>query len=225
MSGVGPSITTNFDDEKALQDKLLNEHKELMRQNIAKTRELMQGYMPVSGPGEQGALEKVAYQAGLTPEGQVGEILTKMIASVLMAIFGTHYWVQHSFFNDAKLKGTAYIPGDDGKYPPIRLIDSQGNPYGEALNNEAITRDLIRQNGLVPPPSYEESWLSSWDTYQAFMSGPNSLTDEQKRRTLLVGGDVYSKGYDQSQTNTQQKAYDSMMANKAAQPKPPAPKP
>jgi hypothetical protein len=213
--GANPPILRAMNEQQDLQEKLKKEHEDMVRAQIAKYHEYMQNKMP-SNRSDQGVLEKVAYQTGMSAEGQVGEILTIMIMSALMSLFGTHYWIQGALWKDAQRRGLAYEPGADGKYPKIYAqYQSDGTPVGEPLSKENITRDLIRQAGYVPKPSYTESWKNSWDTYQAWMVGPNTLTDEQKRRTLMVAGDAYNK-LERSDT---QKRYDAMMANQRPVPK------
>lgn len=210
--GANPPILRALDGQQDLADKLKKEHEEMVRNQIAKYNEFMQNNMP-SSRGDQGVLEKVAYQTGMSPEGQVGEIITIMVMSALMALFGTHYWIQGALWEDAKRRGLAYEKGADGKFPKIYGgYQSDGTPIGEPLPEDQVTRDLIRQAGYVPKPSYKESWKNAFDTYQAWMVGPNSLTEEQKRRTLMVAGDVYNNSGNRSDA---QKRYDAMMANQA----------
>ena len=132
---------------------------------------------PSSGSPEaaarEGAMQKAAHLAGLTPEGVAGEILTIWLVNALMLLFQTQYHVQERQFKNAQDNDIAYMQKRSGKWPKIYPLGEDGLPDFDAKPNTdgTASAEEVIANGYVPPPDMNRAIAEQWKLYESQMWG------------------------------------------------------
>lgn len=144
-------------------------------------------------PHRQSANEKAEHLAGLTPEGVAGEMLAAMIFHLFATILNLAYIEQKRKFAKAQSMGKSYEQRADGSWPHIYPIGKNGKPYvpktadGKNIDwtrvntDGTASRQAVRANGFVPPPSLEEAYEMHLADFMLDMNGQAALTPYQRR--------------------------------------------
>lgn len=123
----------------------------------------------------EGAMQKAAHLAGLTPEGVAGEILTIWLIHALMLLFQTQYHVQERQFKRAQDNDVniAYMQKRSGKWPKIYPLGENGQPDFDATPNTdgTASAEEVIANGYVPPPDMKRAIAEQWKLYESQMWG------------------------------------------------------
>ncbi|MBN9288867.1 MAG: hypothetical protein BGO43_07995 [Gammaproteobacteria bacterium 39-13] len=146
---------------------------------IQKQNNIYQGPNAPESTSREGAMQKAAHLAGLTPEGVAGEIITIYIVNLLQLVFQTQYLIQKKQFKMAQAAGIAYEPHETtGLWPEVYPLDDQGQPNFQALpykDGEAPVEAIIG-NGLIPPPDIYRALGEQWKQYELQMWGTTHST-------------------------------------------------
>lgn len=160
--------------------------------------------IPHTGHADGGSIGKAEHLAGLTAEGVAGEMIIHLMIFAVEATFNTPFWIQAEQFNEALRQELAslepgqkpvrlcYLPDDNGAFPDIYPINSQGEVDfdAEPLPENEVTPFAIRANGYIPMPTVFESYQIVLDKHFERMMGAGVLTPEQKARMTNTLADI-----------------------------------
>lgn len=147
---------------------------------LEQQKKIYQGPNAPESTSREGAMQKAAHLAGLTPEGVAGEILTIYVVNILQLLFQTQFIIQKSQFKRAQDAGIAYqLNEETGLWPEVYPLDENGQPNFNAAPYEdgKAPAQAVIGNGLIPPPDIYRALADQWKQYELQMWGTTSKSE------------------------------------------------
>lgn len=179
-------------DDDIDPELLAKREKKVLRRK--KIRDKIEGDMGVSHLPSEGRMNELIHIWNMKEEVIAMRMLLDLLFFGVSLVLNLPYQEQKRYFNEGliqeieALKGgekvrLVYQPDVDGKWPTLYYVDPEGKiDYTRKIPQGEETRFDIRQNGLIPVPSYTEGWQAACDKHVHAMMGGRWMSPQQLSR-------------------------------------------